>query len=276
MGYPRPVDAVISDSWQVHRNRRPPSTEPGTDYACGYGTPVIAPADGAVVAVKTTNTGAMGRVVMVRMGRDYARGLHLSRVDVAAGDRFTRGHQLGLSGGSAKGDDRGVGSHLHWSFWFDWGDAVPSPGRSMTNDFETFVGPGGFAAIGEGDMPLNDADVAKIEGVVARQLKNWTGYPDRRNYGRTQQIDQTTSDIMNRILPPGAPWDQLQLSVSLLGQILVAIGRDNVDEAQLAAALAPLVAENVSALSDDDVAALANASLDEANRRGRGRGRPDE
>ncbi|MGC4888901.1 M23 family metallopeptidase [Micromonospora sp. DT227] len=62
--YQRPCGNVrISSSWQDHRNRTPPSAEPGTDYAVATGTPVVAAANGTIRLVKTDTSTATGRVV---------------------------------------------------------------------------------------------------------------------------------------------------------------------------------------------------------------------
>ena len=84
MGYQRPCGNVyISDTWQGHLDRHPPSSEPGTDYAVAIGRPVHAAGVGTVVDFKTTNSYATGRYVTVRLddGRTV-RYLHLQAVSV--------------------------------------------------------------------------------------------------------------------------------------------------------------------------------------------------
>lgn len=135
----RPVDAPISDTFLGHTRRKPPSTEPGIDYACGYGTRVVAPADGFVHSIKITNSGAMGRFTMVRLGPHWMRFLHGSRVPVYVGQRFRQGDTLLISGASAWGKDWGVGAHVHTTLWRDYGDRVPRPGIDMPYDFEAFL-----------------------------------------------------------------------------------------------------------------------------------------
>ncbi len=62
MAYIRPVgEARISDSWEGHKDRPVPSSEPGVDYAVGVGTDVVAPADGVVHGIKDSISGASGR-----------------------------------------------------------------------------------------------------------------------------------------------------------------------------------------------------------------------
>lgn len=155
--YSRPVEAPISDSWQEHKDRHPPSTEPGTDYACGVGTPVLAPADGFVVSVKPTTSGAPGRAILIKTGADYHRGNHLQRLDLQPGLRFVKGQQLALSGASANGSEHGVGAHLHWAFWREPG-RVPTPGVTPTQDFEKYVTTGSGAGGGENPFEEDDMD----------------------------------------------------------------------------------------------------------------------
>lgn len=142
--YIRPAgNAAISSSWQDHKNRRPPSVEPGTDYACPYGTPVRAPQAGVVDApygVDNSAEGAAGRAVMLHFDDgNWGRALHLSRILVKPGQRVAQGEVIAYSGASANGRDWGVGPHCHWSFWPGRGNTAPSPGGTPTADFEAFL-----------------------------------------------------------------------------------------------------------------------------------------
>lgn len=143
MGYATPTGAnEISCSWQCHRDRTPSSSEPGTDYAGpnsgGYGSPALAPGNGTVVDIKTSNSGGTGRFVTIDLddGR-RTRSLHLSSVAVSVGQRVSRGQRIGAVGGSANGSDRGVGSHVHQTLW---GGHYYRFGRDATVDFARFVG----------------------------------------------------------------------------------------------------------------------------------------
>jgi len=113
-----PVNAPITDNFAAHKARK--SVNPGIDYACGVGTPVVAVGAGEGVVKKIVNsiTGAGGRMVNIAYGSngwnvDY---LHLSRIDVTEGQVVTQGQVIGLSGASGKGSERGYGPHLHFSF----------------------------------------------------------------------------------------------------------------------------------------------------------------
>ncbi len=97
-------------------------THNGYDYAVPSGTPLYAVAPGIVDEVHTTDTrgdyGNAGLYVRIRhdansvsaLGDDvfYSGYLHMSRIDVAAGDAVTTTTRIGLSGASG-----GVAAHLH-------------------------------------------------------------------------------------------------------------------------------------------------------------------
>ena len=61
MGYVLPTSAPVSDSWYGHKSRNPPSPEPGTDYACEYGTDLAIAEAGTVSVVDTSPGGGEGR-----------------------------------------------------------------------------------------------------------------------------------------------------------------------------------------------------------------------
>jgi hypothetical protein len=146
MGYTPPCTAGISSSWQDHKNRNPPSGEPGTDYACGYGTTIIAAGDGYISDLTTSNAGGTGRYITIDLddGR-RVRYLHLSAVWAGIGQRVGRGEGIAASGASGFGSDYGYGSHTHVTLFpnhsYDFGHTL---------DFQLYVG--------EDDMPLTQAD----------------------------------------------------------------------------------------------------------------------
>lgn len=128
-------DAPVSASWQAHKDRTPPSSEPGTDYATPYGAAASAPWGGVVIETKTDNGGAMGRFAAIALddGRTW-RALHLASVAVRVGDRIERGDQVGVTGASGYGSDWYYGPHIHETLW---------PGAYWANptiDFELYVG----------------------------------------------------------------------------------------------------------------------------------------
>lgn len=139
MGYALPSNTSwISCSWQCHRNRNPPSSEPGTDYASAYGSPLFAVGTGRIVDLKHSNSGGTGRYVTIDMddGR-RTRSLHLSEIWVSVGQRVNRGQQIGRTGASGFGSDWGYGAHVHQTLWSGWYYAF---GANATIDFANYVG----------------------------------------------------------------------------------------------------------------------------------------
>ena len=135
-GYLRPVgDAYVPSSWADHKNRNPPSQEPGTDYAIDVGTPVVAADLGRISDRKTSNSYATGRYVTIALddGRTV-RYLHLNSVARNVGDRVQRGDVVGYSGASGNGSDYYYGPHVHVTLWpgAEW--------NAPTIDFENYVG----------------------------------------------------------------------------------------------------------------------------------------
>ncbi|KJL22124.1 Murein DD-endopeptidase MepM [Microbacterium oxydans] len=141
--YLRPCGNVpISDSWQGHKNRIPPSGEPGTDYSVGRGTPVLAATDGVIVDRKDTTSTATGRYLALRASDgNYIRYLHLDSSAVSVGTSVTRGQVIAYSGASGFGSDNGYGAHVHVSLWI--GGTPNQLGYPNTVDFENYVGAGG-------------------------------------------------------------------------------------------------------------------------------------
>lgn len=130
-GYALPVRAGISCSRACHVDRRPPSSNPGTDWAAGMRTPVLSPTDGVVVRVSHVANQPQGRHVWVRdelvLPGAELQLMHFETPQVYAGQRVYRGSTaLGLSGTTG----HSTGPHLHLSLWRD--------GRNL--DFMDYVG----------------------------------------------------------------------------------------------------------------------------------------
>jgi hypothetical protein len=138
-GYLRPCGAVpISSSWQGHKDRIPPSAEPGTDYVVGIGTDVRAATSGVIDDVKSDTSGATGRYVAIRCDDgNYVRYLHLSSIRLSVGTRVSQGTIVASSGASGFGSESGYGAHVHVSLWV--GGTPSQLGVSNTTDFETWV-----------------------------------------------------------------------------------------------------------------------------------------
>jgi murein DD-endopeptidase MepM/ murein hydrolase activator NlpD len=88
----------------------------GVDLAAPQGTPVRAPADG-VVSLADEDLYFEGSMVVLDHGQGFlSKYLHLSRVDVTAGQRVRRGDVIGAVGSRG----RSTGAHLCWRLkWRD-------------------------------------------------------------------------------------------------------------------------------------------------------------
>ncbi len=83
----------------------------GVDIARPTGTPVVAPADAVVVLAADAPFTLEGRLLMLDHGMGLGSAfLHLSRIDVAPGQRVRRGEPIGAVGATG----RATGPHLHW------------------------------------------------------------------------------------------------------------------------------------------------------------------
>ena len=81
----------------------------GVDISAGFGSPVMAPADGVVTFADFM--GGYGRAVMVDHGHGIStRYGHMAEVTVQAGDTVKAGEQVGLAGSTG----RSTGTHLHY------------------------------------------------------------------------------------------------------------------------------------------------------------------
>lgn len=94
----------------------PKSPHSGMDIAAPQGTPVVAPAAG-IVTFASPALYLTGGTVLLDHGHGISSNfLHLSRIDVEAGDRIEQGDVIGAVGATG----RASGPHLHWGMsWFD-------------------------------------------------------------------------------------------------------------------------------------------------------------
>jgi murein DD-endopeptidase len=187
---PVPDAERVTDDFAAHVKRR--SVNPGTDYAAKRGSRCVAIAPGVISWIDRNPDGSGGRMIGVTFDTGaYAEYLHLSRIDVEAGQRVAQGTTIGMSGGSAYGSEAGVGTHLHLTF--------RPYGRGKANaDFEEFVGGAptapatsgqtGWAGVQEMLAALYGY-TGKIDGLPGKGT--WTAMQLflQRNWGYTGRID---------------------------------------------------------------------------------------
>jgi murein DD-endopeptidase MepM/ murein hydrolase activator NlpD len=87
-----------------------PHFHTGIDLAAPIGTPVMAAADGIVVAVAHTTVGYGNYVMIAHGGGIVTLYAHLLETDVSEGDRVARGKKIGLEGSTGLS----TGPHLHF------------------------------------------------------------------------------------------------------------------------------------------------------------------
>lgn len=125
----------VFGSQRVYRGE-PGSYHGGVDIARPSGTPVVAPADGVVVLATATPFTLEGYLLIIDHGMGLNSAfLHLSRIDVAQGQRVERGERIAAIGSSG----RATGPHLHWGM--KWGSERIDP-RFLTGPMP-FTGSGG-------------------------------------------------------------------------------------------------------------------------------------
>lgn len=143
--------AGVSDTYWDHRNRTPPSVNPGTDIVAPYGSNVYATRSGTVTGMSRTNTGSGGRYLQVSNDNGTrSQYLHLSQHLLNIGDRVTQGQIVAISGASGFGSDWGYGPHLHKSLMINGSNV----------DFQLYSSPGSSTA-GGGDytpIPIEEED----------------------------------------------------------------------------------------------------------------------
>ena len=105
-----PVAARVSSGfgWRTHPTLGGRRAHSGVDLAAAYGSPVIATADGIVGEANWR--GGYGLFVAVESGDVQTRYAHMSRLNVAAGQRVRKGDVIGYVGSTG----RSTGPHLHY------------------------------------------------------------------------------------------------------------------------------------------------------------------
>jgi biotin carboxyl carrier protein len=114
-----PISGVFGS--QRYYNGEPRRPHYGVDVAAPTGTPIRAPAGGTVTLADADMYFEGGLVFL-----DHGQGvtslmMHMSRVDVTAGERVEQGDVIGAVGGTG----RATGPHLHWGVY--WRGAYLDP-----------------------------------------------------------------------------------------------------------------------------------------------------
>jgi murein DD-endopeptidase MepM/ murein hydrolase activator NlpD len=190
----RPVDGGrVTDSFDGHRNRKvSPSRNPGTDYGVPTGTPIKAIADGTITGIVPTFTGSGGRMIFQSFASGHnADYLHLSRIDVVAGQQVKQGQVIGLVGGSGLGKENGYGPHLHLSFRVG-GKSTMGAGNI---DYEAFRGAPSVAPAAPSAAP------AKAPAASAGGKRPYPGKELRR--GQPASPDLAYMQAKLGVNPPG-------------------------------------------------------------------------
>ncbi len=101
----------------------PASYHSGMDIAAPRGTPVLAPIPG-VVRLAAGPFSLEGNIVILDHGRGlFSALLHLSKIDVAAGQIVAQGDKIGEIGSTG----RSTGPHLHWGLTWNGVRVDPEP-----------------------------------------------------------------------------------------------------------------------------------------------------
>ena len=109
----------ISCDFAGHLARTPPSKAPGIDIAARTGTPVQAPANGKILAVRWSEAGGLN-IWIAHAGSVQTYYAHLRCVFVGRGQRVKLGQHIGEVGSTG----HSTGPHLHFSIrrkgvWLD-------------------------------------------------------------------------------------------------------------------------------------------------------------
>lgn len=144
-GFARPTrSSRVSASFDDHRNRRPPSANPGTDYPVPAGTPVLAVKDGIVAARGYSKLVGWWVVIYYDDGGS-GDSLHNLEILVRVGQRVYRNQtQLAWSGNTGTAS---TGAHCHQSVRTGRTTALSNVGNF---DLEKSLG----APAGGGTTPL--------------------------------------------------------------------------------------------------------------------------
>lgn len=186
-------------TWANHQRRSPKSTEPGTDFYCPPGTPVLAPADGVIYGYGESVIPATGRWVGIDFDNGMSfRGMHFQSIERRSG-RVKRGDLIALSGSSGYGSEffgashvndaamiaRTGGPHLHATLWPTHTKryGYQADGTPFTVDIMNYIG---GPQVGGNTTPTTEKDdeIMKLIGNATDGYKfvdelgadNWAGF----------------------------------------------------------------------------------------------------
>lgn len=246
-----PVGPRAMSSWASHQRRSPRSSEPGTDFFCPIGTPVLAPANGRIYGYGNSIGPATGRWIGVDFDNGMRfRALHLSLIRRTSGF-VRRGEVLGWSGASGYGEEdwswnvaETGGAHTHVTLWptqySNYG--YDRNGNPYTVDFMDYVDTSDSASGGGGDEEddMTPDQANQLQFVYAA-------------LGGPTNIGQSSVKWAN---PDGARSAQYGLlDIAIYSQLLTAQNQGKLDA--LAAAVAQLSAGSGVAL---DMKAIEDAA----------------
>mgnify|MGYP002620077812 CR=1 FL=1 len=128
----------------------------GIDYGCPMQTPILASADGTVMAAGWDVTGYGFRVIIKHADGRATLYAHLDSISVSANDKVTQGQEIGLSGSTGYA----TGPHLHfearrvWNDYTSHFDPMTLPLMSVDDSLTTSTSQKlkGAEAFSEGDL----------------------------------------------------------------------------------------------------------------------------
>lgn len=166
----------------------------GIDWSKAPGTPIIAAATGTVIGNLFTSLKGHQLVVRDDEGRIHRYHMLLEKSPKKVGERVLEGTQIGRAGSSGTAS---TGDHLHYELWIN--------GRPI--DPYLYVTTGKIAGIGDvikiedDDMPLTDAEIAKIASAVWNTKIN-------RTSGQTAALQELANLTRDVAALPAEVWDE--------------------------------------------------------------------
>lgn len=164
----------------------------GVDLRASVGTTLYAPANGTVLN-SYTNPNSGLQVIEASIEGKTHRFLHLSRRDVYAGNKFSQGQVIGLTGNSG-----GVAAHLHWD--------VRKAGTTYNNSLYNYHSPLSLLNENSTGGQIMDTD-AKVQAQyytlrgdvgTAGERKDWIGKSyEQFNSVAKPEVDGRTRNITN-------------------------------------------------------------------------------